>query len=327
MIRYGLDTLFKELGIDIRQGPGCPICVTTAKEFEEAVTLANRGKILATYGDATRVPVKEGSLIDQKGKGSDVRIVYSIQDAITIAEKNRDKEVVFMAVGFETTAPSTAVTVLNKLPKNFSILNCHRYVPPALNTLLSLGELKIHGLIEPGHVSTIIGLKPYLELSKLYKMPQVVAGFEPLDLMMAVYMIAKQVKNNDVKVENEYTRTVFFDGNVKALKIMDLVFEPYDIPWRGFPTIPNSGMKFRREFERYDAQKIYEDELKDVTGIDIEKSKGCRCDEILRGLSVPLNCSLFGKVCTPQNPIGPCMVSIEGMCNIEYRYSPRKPEI
>ena len=323
IVHYGLDQIFSECGIDMRQGPGCPVCVTTAREFEEAMTLAKNGKTIASFGDAVRVPGRQRSLLDLRSEGHDVRIVYSIADALNIAKKT-ENEVVFLAIGFETTAPSTAVTILNDPPENFSILNCHRYVPPALFKLLEMGEVRLNGLIEPGHVSTIIGVKPYEPLSRKYRIPQVVAGFEPLDMLMAVYMLAKQIEKGEAKVENEYTRSVAYEGNVKARKVMDEVFEPFDTDWRGFPIISNSGMKLRKKYESSDARKIYADELRRVAEMEIKGSEACRCNEILRGLLDSSDCELFGKACTPQHPVGPCMVSVEGLCNIEYRYSSRE---
>lgn len=319
LVHHGLDTLFRECGITIRQGPGCPVCVTTTREYEEAIALARKGVTVATFGDASRVPGRNSSLLSLRAEGYDVRVVYGIEDAIKIAEKT-GKRVVFLGVGFETTAPSTAVMILKDLPENFSILNCHRYIPPALNALLDMGEFKLHGLIEPGHVSTIIGVKPYEEFSKRYRIPQVIAGFEPLDMLMAVYMLALQIKNDEARVENEYSRVVRYEGNVKALKALDDVFEPFSVSWRGFPTIHGSGMKIRKEYEGFDARKVYEDELRDVSQEVFEDPKGCRCGEVLRGIVDSTDCPLFGTWCTPASPVGPCMVSVEGSCNIEFRY-------
>ena len=320
IVRYGLDEIFRWCGVEVRQGPGCPVCVTTTREFGEAVALARNGKVLVTYGDVAKAPSRLGSLLDQRAKGCDVRIVYSVEDAVEIARRLKGKEVVFMAVGFETTAPSTAKILLEKPPENFSVLSCHRYIPPALHALLGMGELRFDGLIEPGHVSTIIGLKPYEEISLKYRIPQVVAGFEPLDMLMAVYMIAKQIERGEAKVENEYTRSVRFEGNPKALKVMDKVFQPSNAEWRGFPVIPDSRMTLKKEFEAYDARKRFEDELEKIDTRLFEEPKDCRCGEILRGLVNPGDCPLFGKVCTPEKPVGPCMVSVEGACNIQFKY-------
>lgn len=319
IIKYGLDSLLDECGVKVRQGPGCPVCVTTQKEIEEGIRLAETGKIVATYGDMIRVAGENKSLADIRASGGNVQVVYSIQDAVSMAKKTKD-EVVFIAVGFETTAPSTAVTLLGEPPSNFSILNCHRYVPPALHALLDMGEVKIQGLIEPGHVSTIIGLKPYEELSTEYNVPQVVSGFEPLDVLMSVYMLAKQINNGEAKVENEYSRIVKYEGNPRALEALQKVFEPYDLKWRGFPVIPSSGMMLRNRFEKYDARKIFQDDLEDLSQREFGEPKGCKCSEVLRGLIESTECPLFGEVCTPQHPVGPCMVSIEGACNILHKY-------
>nr|MDO8133045.1 hydrogenase formation protein HypD [Candidatus Njordarchaeum guaymaensis] len=319
IVKYGLDSLLEECGVTVRQGPGCPVCVTTQREIEEGIRLAETGKIVATYGDMVRVPAEKKSLADIRASGGNVHIVYSIQDAVLLAQRSKN-EVVFIAVGFETTAPSTAVTLLGEPPSNFSILTCHRYVPPALHALLEMGEVKIQGLIEPGHVSTIIGLKPYEELSVEYNVPQVVSGFEPLDVLMSVYMLAKQIKNGEAKVENEYSRIVKYDGNPRALKALREVFEPYDLKWRGFPVILGSGMLLRKKFEKYDARKIFQDELEDISQREFEEPEGCKCSEVLRGLIESTECPLFGKACTPQHPVGPCMVSIEGACSILYKY-------
>jgi hydrogenase expression/formation protein HypD len=319
IVKYGLDSLLGECGVTVRQGPGCPVCVTTQKEIEEGIRLAETGKIVATYGDMVRVPGEKRSLTDVRATGSNVQVVYSIQDAVSLAKKTKD-DVVFIAVGFETTAPSTAVTLLEGPPSNFSVLNCHRYVPPALHALLEMGEVKIQGLIEPGHVSTIIGLRPYEELSAKYNVPQVVAGFEPLDVLMSVYMLAKQISNGEARVENEYSRIVKYEGNPKAIEALQKVFEPYDLKWRGFPVIPGSGMLIREQFEKYDARKIFQDELEDMSEREFEEPKGCKCSEVLRGLIDSTECPLFGKACTPQHPVGPCMVSIEGACSILYKY-------
>lgn len=324
IVKHGLEHLLKGAGVEVRQGPGCPVCITPQREIEEGIILAKNGITIATYGDMVRVPGQKKSLLDMRGEGCDVRIVYSIEDAVAIArEADKKKEVVFFAIGFETTAPSTASTILSTKLENFSILNCHRYFPPALKALIAMGEVKLHGLIEPGHVSTIIGSKPYEEISQKYFIPQVIAGFEPLDVLMAIYMLAKQIKSGEAKVENEYTRAVRYEGNEKALSIMNTVFEPYDVDWRGFDVIPGSGMKLKKEFEQYAAREKFEKDLEELKQLKFEKAKGCKCDEVLRGLIYSQECPLFAKTCTPQHPVGPCMVSMEGSCNIEYKYGKR----
>jgi len=327
LVRFGLNSLLREVSVKIRQGPGCPVCVTTDREYLEAAVLARKGKTIATFGDASRVPCEGGkSLLDLKAEGCDVRVVYSVDDSLKLAVE-KGLETIFLAVGFETTAPSTASTLLSDPPENFTVLTCHRYIPPAVKAILKMGEVKLQGLIEPGHVSTIIGVKPYVEISRTFEIAQVVAGFEPLDLLMAVYMLAKQVAKGRAEVENEYRRSVRYDGNPKALKILDEVFEPSNVEWRGFPEIAASGMKLRKAFQKYDARLRYEDDLSEV-GVSLAKipeAKGCRCGEILRGLIDPWECPLFAKLCNPRTPIGPCMVSIEGTCNIEHKYRHLNP--
>jgi len=321
LVKHGLDVLLRKCGIEIGQGPGCPVCVTTPKEIEEILLLAKKNKIVATFGDMIRVPGETESLQNMRTEGYDVRIVYGIEDAVSIAEKNKGKDVVFMAVGFETTAPTTASVLLKNPPDNFSIINCHRTIPPALKAILDMGEIKIDGLIEPGHVSTIIGTKPYEFISSDYGVPQVVAGFEPLDMLMGVWMLVEQIKNEEATVKNEYTRVVHMEGNIKAKKAMEEVFKEGDKKWRGFPVIPKSSLELRKGFKDYDARKKYEDELEEIKDKEFKEPEGCRCGELLRGLLPPQECPLFGTRCTPDNPVGPCMVSIEGSCNIEYRYS------
>lgn len=314
IVRYGIDDLLEKYGIRVIQGPGCPVCVTTPLEIEMGIKLAENGVTIASFGDMVRVPGGKNSLEKIRAKGGDVRIVYSIDDAVKMTQR---KEIVFLAVGFETTAPSTAVTILNQ-PENFSILSCHRYIPPALDAILEMGEVAIDGIICPGHVSTIIGVKPYERISRKYKIPQVIAGFEPLDVLMAVYMIAMQIKEGRHEVENEYWRCVKEEGNEKALKALNEVFYAEHSKWRGFPVIKNSKMVLKSKFEEYSAEKKYEDILQDIE--EPAEPRGCRCGEVLRGLIEPVECPLFGKACNPSHPVGPCMVSIEGACNIEYRY-------
>ena len=324
LVKNGLDVLFRECSIDIGQGPGCPVCVTTPREIEEMLLLARKGKVVTTFGDMIQVPGEKYSLQSMRTEGYDVQMVYGIEDAVNLAENRKDKDVVFMAVGFETTAPTTASVLIKDLPSNFSILSCHRIIPPALKAILDMGELKIDGFIEPGHVSTIIGLKPYEFISKDYDVPQVIAGFEPLDLLMAVWMLVHQIQRGEAAVENEYVRAVKEDGNVKAQMAINEVFELVDVKWRGFPVIPKSGLKLRDKFEDYDARKRYEDKLQALSGKEFNEPAGCRCGEVLRGLISSQECPLFGNKCTPNTPVGPCMVSIEGSCNIEYRYAKKQ---
>lgn len=320
LVKHGLDVLLRRCGIEIGQGPGCPVCVTTPREIEEILLLAKHGKTIATFGDMIRVPGATSSLQLMKTEGCDIRTVYSIEDALLLAENQPEKEVVFMAVGFETTAPTTASVVLQKPPMNFSVLCCHRLIPPALHAILQMGELKIDGFIEPGHVSTIIGTEPYEFISKDYKVPQVIAGFEPLDLLMGVLMLVRQVQQRKAKVENEYIRVVKPLGNRKAQQVLTDVFEPVDVKWRGFPVISQSGLKLRPEYADYDARLKYQDELRMLEKQEFTEPVGCLCGEVLRGLISSTQCPLFGHECTPENPVGPCMVSSEGNCHIQYLY-------
>ncbi len=324
LVKHGLDSLLKSCGIEIGQGPGCPVCVTTPREIEEMLVIAKKGKIVTSFGDMMKVPGENDSLRNMKAEGCDVRTVYGIEDSVKIAEENPKKEVVFMAVGFETTAPSTAAVIKSNPPDNFSILCCHRTMPYALKAVLDMGEIKINGLIEPGHVSTIIGTEPYEFLSKDYGMPQVVAGFEPIDVLMACWMLVKQIKENISKVENEYKRAVHTQGNKIAQKILEDVFEPCDVKWRGFPVIKKSGLNLRKKYQKYDARIKFREELLVLKDKEFKEPAGCLCGEVLRGLVTPPDCPLFAKKCTPDTPIGPCMVSAEGSCNIEYRYANKR---
>lgn len=323
LIRFGLDQEFRDVGVDIRQGPGCPVCVTPPKEIEEALALARAGVKLAAFGDLMKVPGRSGSLNDVRTEGADVKIVLGVDDAVQMARGTRG-DVVFVGIGFETTAPTTATALLSAPPDNFSVLSLHRTVPPALKAIVSMGELKLDGMIQPGHVSTIIGTAPYEFLSMENRIPQVVAGFEPLDLLMAVYMLAKQTSEGRAEVQNEYTRVVRRDGNLSAIRAMRDVFVASDVGWRGFPVIPGSGLEVKDALSAFDARKKYGDQLEEVLDAEYAEPEGCRCGEMLRGIITSDECPLFGVSCTPDEPIGPCMVSREGSCYISYRYKRRK---
>ncbi|MEM4275971.1 MAG: hydrogenase formation protein HypD [Thermoplasmata archaeon] len=319
LVRFGLDSEFRRVGIDIRQGPGCPVCVTPPAEIEEVLAIARAGVTVAAFGDLMKVPGESGSLNDAKTEGADVRIVLGVDDAVALARKSK-KEVVFAGIGFETTAPTTASALLSDPPENFSVLSLHRTVPPALEAIASMGEIALDGMIQPGHVSTIIGTRPYEFLSSKYHIPQVVAGFEPLDLMMGVLMLARQVQEGRAEVENEYSRVVRKEGNKAALRALNEAFEASDVVWRGFPVIPGSGLAIRQKLQEHDARRRYEDLLRPVHERDYVEPEGCRCGEMLRGVATSQECPLFGEVCTPDRPVGPCMVSREGSCYISYRY-------
>ena len=301
--------------VQIVAGPGCPVCVVPSHEIDECVALAEQGVTVTIFGDMLRVPGTEKSLADAKAEGADVRIVYGIGNAVELA-KEIDNDVVFMAAGFETTAPTTANELLNNPPENFSVLSSHRLIPPALDFLVH-DEVELDGLIEPGHVCTIIGTKPFEFLSEDYGIPQAVAGFNPLDILYSIYLILKQKKEDNPRIQNEYKRAVREEGNIKAQKAMDEVFRVTTAEWRGFPEIPNSIYDLKKEFDDHNARVKYDMELPDSENVP----QGCICGPILRGMARPEDCKLFRGECNPLHPIGACMVSKEGTCNIAYRYS------
>lgn len=315
IMQHGVRSLLPE-EVEVVAGPGCPVCCVPAREIDECIELARQGVTITTFGDMLRVPGSRGSLADARADGADVRIVYGVGNAVEIARK-LDREVVFMAAGFETTAPTTASEILSGPPENFSVLSCHRLIPPALRFLIESGEVNLNALIEPGHVSTIIGMKPYEPFSRDYNIPQVIAGFNPLDILMAVYMILRQIARGEAKVENEYKRAVKPEGNLKAQKVMDEVFKVTEREWRGFPVIPESVYEIRDEFSEFNAREKFDIEVEDT----VDTPAGCICGAVLRGVARPEECKLFKNECTPTSPIGACMVSREGTCNIAYRYS------
>ena len=304
--RHGIRSLLPK-NLKIVMGPGCPVCITPQGEIDAALDLVERGCIIATYGDLLRVPGSRGSL---ESSGGDVRVVQGVHKAVEIAQEN-DREIVFISVGFETTAPTVAATILTHPPDNFSILSCHRIVPPAMKWLLEQGEANLHGFMLPGHVCTVMGYSEYEQ----FPVPQVVAGFDPEDILLGLLMLVRQVKEGSARIDNAYPRAVSREGNLKAKQIMYEVFEPCDVEWRGFPVIPGSGLRLKPEYERYDAQKKFEIEFRHV-----EKHSACICDKVLRGIAQPSDCRLFDKVCTPRTPVGPCMVSHEGACKIWHTY-------
>jgi len=308
---FGIRSLLPA-NVEVIAGPGCPVCIVPASEIDETVQLALKGVAVACFGDVLRVPGSKMALLDAKAEGANVRVVYSVSDAVRMAQKEPDKEFGFFAIGFETTAPSTAVEILNKPPKNLSFLVSHRLIPPAMKLLVEMEDLSLNGFIAPGHVSTIIGLKPYEVFPKIYGMPTVVAGFEPVDLLFGVYMILKQLREGRPRLENEYTRAVRWEGNTKAQELMQKVFNIVDGGWRGIGTIPSSKLRLRDEYATHDAHLKHS--VKVEHGIDLQP--GCRCHLVIIGKIKPTECPLFMKACTPQKPAGACMVSIEGTCRI-----------
>lgn len=308
---YGLRSLLPQ-NVEVIAGPGCPVCIVPASEIDEAVQLALKGIVVTCFGDLLRVPGSKMSLLDAKAEGADVRVVYGVGDAVRMASKEPDKEFVFFAVGFETTSPSTAVEIINKPPKNTSFLVSHRTIPPAMKLLAETKDLSLNGFIAPGHVSTVIGLKPYEAFPKRYGIPTVVTGFEPLDLLFGVYMILKQLNKGKPALENEYIRAVHEEGNLKAQELMEKAFEVVDGKWRGLGIIAQSKLKLREEHSIYDAHLKYN--VKVEQGVDIQP--GCKCHLVVIGKIKPTECPLFMKACTPQKPVGACMVSTEGTCRI-----------
>lgn len=308
---FGIRSLLPS-NVEVIAGPGCPVCVTPASEIDEAVQLAQKGVVVTCFGDVLRVPGSQMSLLDAKTEGADVRVVYSASDAVKMAEKESNEEFAFFAIGFETTAPSTAIEVLKKPPENLSFLVSHRLIPPAMELLLGIGDLHIDGFIAPGHVSTIIGLKPYEVFPNAYRMPTVVAGFEPLDVLFAVYMVLKQLKNGKARLENEYTRAVKWEGNLKAQDLMRQAFDIVDGEWRGLGKLPSSAFRLKKEYTACDSREKY--------GVKVEHGRnlplGCQCHLVMIGKIKPTECPLYMKTCTPQRPVGACMVSIEGTCRI-----------
>lgn len=305
--------------ITLLSGPGCPVCVTANRDTDKAIAIAQQPDvIMTTFGDMIKVPGSYSSFAHERAKGRDIRVVYSPIDALKIARDNPDKKVVFHAVGFETTAPAVAMTVIMAEKEkifNFYILCLHKTVPLVLKALIDLGEIDIHGYILPGHVSSVIGLKPYEFLAEDYGMPGVITGFEPVDILQGILMLVKQIEKNEPKIEIQYTRVVRPEGNPEALRVMEEVFEPCDSDWRGIGVIPNTGLRLRKKYEHFDAEKVFDLELKPPI-----EPRGCSCGEVLRGVKFPYECKLFAKVCNPENPVGPCMVSSEGACAAYYRY-------
>ena len=318
---FGIRSLLPN-NVDVIAGPGCPVCILPAAEIDEAIELARRGVTITSFGDLLRVPGSKTSLQEAKASGGNIRVVYSPRDAINLARKNPKKDFVFFAVGFETTSPTTAIEVLNEPPNNFSFLVSHRLIPPAMELLLGMGDLHIDGFIAAGHVSTIIGMKPYEVFPKAYSMPTVAAGFEPLDVLFAVDMLLQQVKEGTARLENEYDRVVSWNGNIKAQKLIKQVFDVVDGRWRGLSNIPDSALELKSEFEAFDARKKYDIKIKD--SVDI--LKGCLCHLVMVGKIKPSECPSYMTKCSPESPKGACMVSNEGTCRIWAKHRLTKPK-
>jgi len=318
IFRSGIRSVLPQT-ISLLSGPGCPVCVTDQQEIDAFIELARLDNVIvATFGDLMRVPGSYSSLQRERAEGHDIRVVYSTFDALAVAQKNPDKKVVFLGVGFETTAPTIAAAILQadqmKI-ENFSVISAHKLVPPALETLMSLEDVQLDGFILPGHVSVIIGLKAYRPFFDRYQIPSVVAGFEPADILQAVGMLVEMIETSHPGLENAYPRAVTEQGNTKAQKILHDIFEPADACWRGIGVIPQSGLKIRDRYAGHDAGKQF-----DIRVPEPKIPPGCACGDILTGKKQPPDCKLYKKVCTPTDPVGPCMVSTEGTCAAYYRY-------
>lgn len=317
-LHNGLDEMLPG-GLELVHGPGCPVCVTPLEQIDRALAIASRPEVIFTsYGDMLRVPGSTVDLFSVRAKGGDVRVIYSPLEAVKIAEKNPEKEVVFFAIGFETTAPPNAMAILQAKQrgiKNFSVLVSHVCVPPAMDAILGSKTNRVQAFLAAGHVCAVMGYHEYPRIAEQYKVPIVVTGFEPVDLLMGVLAAVKQLEAGKAEVENAYERAVTFEGNQPAQKVMNTVFQPVDRKWRGIGTIPMSGLGLRPEFEVHDAEKKFA-----VGEIVTQESPLCIAGEILQGLKKPPHCSAFGKQCTPSSPLGAPMVSAEGACAAYYRY-------
>jgi len=321
--RFGLKDLLPS-NIELIHGPGCPVCVLPMGRIDDGLTIAAQpGVVFAAFGDVMRVPGTQGSPLERKARGMDIRIIYSPSDAIKLAKLNPDKHVMFFAIGFETTAPSTALTLLRARAeglRNFSVFCNHVTIIPAIRAILDSPNMRIDGFIGPGHVSTVIGCRPYEWVAANEGKPIVVSGFEPLDLLQSIVMLLRQLRAGESKVENQYKRVVPWEGNRAALSAIAEVFElrPY-FEWRGLGFISQSALRLREEYAQWDAERRF-----DVPGIRVTDPKAAQCGEVLKGVLKPAQCKLFGRECTPENPVGALMVSSEGSCAAYYNYEHRK---
>ncbi len=315
--KFGIPSLLPE-NITLISGPGCPVCVTDRRFIDHAIALSRLPDvIITTYGDLIRVPGSSSSLNHEKSKGADVRIVYSVLDALKIAAAHPQKKIVFLGIGFETTTPPSAAGIINAKKQNltnFFLLSSHKVMPPAMSALIDEG-VTINGYIAPGHVSVITGTAMYEPIPKNYSVGCVISGFEPVDILQSVYMLVRQYEQNDFKVEIQYKRVVTPEGNVKAREAVSEVFEPRDDWWRGLGTLPLSGLAVKEKYTDFDAERMLPVDVEET-----KEDKGCICGLILKGLKKPSDCKLFGKACTSANPVGACMMSHEGACNAYFRF-------
>ncbi|MBM3295109.1 MAG: hydrogenase formation protein HypD [Candidatus Aminicenantes bacterium] len=320
--RHGLKSLLREAGIEMISGPGCPVCITPNAFHEAAIELVTgrEGLILATFGDMTRVPTRRGALRTAiPAPGSSVRIVYSPEEPLALAARESGREVVFFGAGFETTIPSIALMARKARRtglRNFAVLSALWTIPPPLRAILESGEIRLSGFLYPGHVTAVIGLAPYAFIAREFGFPGAVAGFEPADVLLGIISVLEQIRSGRPAVANTYGRVVRPEGNPAARAVMDEILDPDDSRWRGLGLIPRSGLRLKRDYADYDAVRKYGLDL----AVGAEDLPGCRCGEVLRGMSEPTNCRLFGRACTPDSPRGPCMVSFEGACFVLFKY-------
>ncbi|MFN2569911.1 MAG: hydrogenase formation protein HypD [Candidatus Dormibacteria bacterium] len=319
IFKYGIEDLLPS-NVELVHGPGCPVCVIPMGRLDDGIAVAHEpGVIFTCFGDLIRVPGSHGSLMDAKAAGADVRMVYSPLDSLKIARDNPDRRVVFYAIGFETTAPSTALTLLRARAeglKNFSVFCNHVTIIPPMKAILDSPDLRLDGFLGPGHVSTVVGVRPFEFVTNTYGKPVVVVGFEPLDILQGVHMVMRQILEGRCEVENQYTRVVHNEGNPKALEVLETVFEIRpQFEWRGLGFITQSALQLREEFAEFDAERLYT-----VPGVRVADPKACQCGEVLKGVLKPWECKVFGTACTPETPIGTCMVSSEGACAAYYNF-------
>jgi len=318
IFKHGIKKLLPD-NIKLISGPGCPVCVTDIADIDRAIEIAKLPRVIFTsFGDMLKVPGSRSSLLQARSEGADVRILYSCLDALAIAEDNPEKDVVFFGIGFETTSPTIAATILQaheKAIENFFVLSSFKLLPPALSALLADQDIRIDGFILPGHVCTIIGSQSCRYVAEKYKTPAVIAGFEPVDVLASVLMLLQQNQASAPQVQIQYKRSVHPEGNRNALALLNQVFQPSQAAWRGIGTIPQSGLRLRKEFDSFSAENRY-----NVNTEPVEPAVGCRCGEVLKGLIDPPQCTFFRRGCNPEQPLGSCMVSSEGTCATWYKY-------
>lgn len=319
VLRHGIRQLVPDT-VEMRSGPGCPVCVTATTDIDRAIALAHLPRaITATFGDIIRVPGSHSSLQHTRAEGADIRVAYSTTDALAMARANPDRSVIFIAIGFETTAPTIAASIAKAREEeidNFYVLSLLKLTPPVMRALLDLGEVKLDGIVGPGHVSVVIGARPYEFIPRDYGVACVISGFEPLDILLAIDRLVEQVESHQPRVEIAYSRGVRPEGNTSALKLMNEVFEADTANWRGIGSIPESGLKIRDRYASFDAARAFS-----VSPEPVREPRGCICGDVLRGVATPPQCKLFGQACTPERPVGPCMVSSEGACAAYYQFA------